>query len=399
MVSSGDQTATSESTPIAQARSSTSNGIAKAQEASSTPQGQDQDSKPTQKNRKSNGVLPKIRRKSTVILQEESSTVEPSSSTGKDALKGQVFLEDKTAQDRGRIRKLLPAVEEYQEEEVDHQGSAAGLDKSKARGRPRKSLPVAEGAEHLESATELAKSKHRGRPRRSLPVVEEDEDKEADEAEHLETTTDSAKTKPRGRPRKSLPVVEEDEDDEADHQETTTDSAKSKPQGQPRKSDAPSEVLEETQPTRTSQAPPKRSNNKLTHSRASSETSEIAARKSRAHNESIPITVHRLSHVGALVYEDDDQDILAGPAPFPKKTGVNAIDVLSQICREMIAKSIDTLQRGAQNEGQEGRKAEWKRKRKAVEMFGDELDGRLFQMVSPIRFYEIGLLTRNRPRL
>lgn len=360
LASSGDQAATSESAPIGPVEFSSSNGITEAPEASSTPQGQEQDPKPIRKKRKSIGMLPKIRKKSTVLAPAKSTTVEPSSTIGKDAGENRILPKETTARGRGRPRKSVPAVEEDEEGELDHQDSAA-------------------------------KSKMRGRPRKSLPVVQDD-------PEHLETTTDSVKSKPRGRPRSALPVVEEDEDEEAEHLETTTDSAKSRPRGRPRKSDASLEVIEETQPTRASQAPTKNSKDKPRQSRASSDTSETATKTSRAHKDSIPITVHRLSRVRALVFEDDDQDILAGPAPFPKKSGVNAIDVLSQICREMIAKSVDTLGRGAKNEGHEGRKAEWKRKRKAVEMFGDELDGRLFQMVNTIRLYWARLLIRSRRR-
>lgn len=344
VASSGDQVATSESAPVAPTESSSSNGIAEVPEASSRRQSQAQDSKPIRKKRKSIGVLPKIRRKSTVLAPEESTIVVPSSSTGKDAVESQILPDEKSARGRGRPRKSITAVEEDQEEELDHQESAA---KSEARGRPKKSLPVMQ-----------------------------------DDPEHLETTTNSTKSKPRGRPRRSLPVVEGDEEEEAEHMETVNDLANSRPRGRPRQSDAPLEVIEETQPTHTRQAPTKKSNDKPKHFSGSSDTSETA-RKAGAHKDAIPITVHRLSRVRALVFEDDHQDILAGPAPFPKKSGVNAIDVLSQICREMIAKSVDTLQRGAKNEGQEGRKGEWKRKRKAVEMFGDELDGRLFQMVHP----------------
>ena len=94
----------------------------------------------------------------------------------------------------------------------------------------------------------------------------------------------------------------------------------------------------------------------------------------------IPVTVHRLSRVQEI---DDEADVLAGPAPFPKKGGVNAVDVLSQVCREIISKTVNTLQQGAEREGNNGSRAEWTRKRKAIEIFGDELDDRLFQMASP----------------
>ena len=331
VASSGNPVATLESAPVEQGQPLASNGNVAAQEPSATLQEHQSASKPKRKKRKSIGVLPKIRRKSTVAP-----TVEPSSSRANDASENQESPRVNSVRGRGRPRKSLPIVEEDQDEEV----------------------------EHLENAPGLAKSNSRGRPRESLPIVDEDQD---EEVEHLESTTNLAKSKPRARPRKS---------------------------------DVTMEVIEETQPkVLASKAPTKPSNSKPRHSRATSDISESAVRRSRTHKESIPITVHRLSRVQALVYEDDDQDILAGPAPFPKKGGVNAIDVLSQICREMIAKTMDTLQRGAKNEGHEGRKAEWKRKRKAVEMFGDELDGRLFQMVSPGLAKSLYLLTRTRPRL
>ena len=98
----------------------------------------------------------------------------------------------------------------------------------------------------------------------------------------------------------------------------------------------------------------------------------------------IPITVHRISHTEHLNHDPTDEDILSGPPPSPNKSSVNAIDVLSQICRETIAKSIHTLKQNADKEQSPQRKAGWRRKTKAVEMFGDELDARLFEMVSPL---------------
>ena len=298
---------------------------------------------------------------------------------------------------RGRPRRSLQVVEEDKDEEAEQQETKQDMAMGRQRGRPRRSLPVEEDedeeAEQQGTKQDMAIGRQRGRPRISLPFVEEDED---EEAKQQETKQHMARGRQQGQQTESLPEVEKGQDEEAEHPEFIKHFAKTRPRGRPRRSDAPSEAIKETQPPYASQAP---TTNKPRHSRASSETSETAARKSRVHNESIPIMVHRLSGVQALVYEDDDQDVLAGPAPFPKKSGVNAIDVLSQICREMITKSVDTLQRGAQNEGNGGRKAEFKRKRKAVEMFGDELDGRLFQMVHSICHYKMWyLLIRNRRR-
>ena len=94
--------------------------------------------------------------------------------------------------------------------------------------------------------------------------------------------------------------------------------------------------------------------------------------------DSIPITIHRFSKS----YQLDDSDPLStGPVPFPSRTTVSAIDVLSQICREIIAKSLSNLHPNTGiNVLSQRKNAELKRKRKAVEMFGDELDERLFEV-------------------
>ena len=98
-------------------------------------------------------------------------------------------------------------------------------------------------------------------------------------------------------------------------------------------------------------------------------------------DEPIPVTVHRISRLHKLNFLDEEGNDLAGPPPLPKKSSVNAIDVLGQICREMIAKTVENLREGGERERVDKRKAEWRRKRKTVEVFGEELDSRLFQMV------------------
>jgi hypothetical protein len=101
----------------------------------------------------------------------------------------------------------------------------------------------------------------------------------------------------------------------------------------------------------------------------------------RRRSNTIPITVHRFSRQQALetITEDDETSIPS--RPFPRKSGVNAIDVLSQICREVIAKAVNSMRQAEANAHGSEKKAQML-KRKAVEMFGEELDTRLFQMVS-----------------
>ncbi len=98
--------------------------------------------------------------------------------------------------------------------------------------------------------------------------------------------------------------------------------------------------------------------------------------------DSVPITVYRLSRPHALQLGPQYQDILYGPPPFPKRNGVNAVDVLGQVCREIVQGAIEKLSRAAEI-GRTGlKKAEWKTRRKAAEMFGTELESRLFELVS-----------------
>ena len=123
------------------------------------------------------------------------------------------------------------------------------------------------------------------------------------------------------------------------------------------------------------------------------ESTHKARRKPREpRGETIPITVHRLTNVSALgaIYaspssggeEEDSADELTTrqKTKLPNRGGVNAADVLGQICRETLEKTLTTLKNGISNETNPARRAEWTRKRKAVEMYATELDGRLLDL-------------------
>lgn len=96
----------------------------------------------------------------------------------------------------------------------------------------------------------------------------------------------------------------------------------------------------------------------------------------------IPVTVHRLTR--APLYEEDElhADILNAEIPRIKRSGVNAIDVLSQICREIIGARLDTLEDGCNRCEDPVLRREYKTKLRAVEAFGDELQTRLLEHVS-----------------
>ncbi|KKA25162.1 hypothetical protein T310_0802 [Rasamsonia emersonii CBS 393.64] len=112
--------------------------------------------------------------------------------------------------------------------------------------------------------------------------------------------------------------------------------------------------------------------------------------ESKRRGETVPVTVHRLANVTALDSLADDSansssdeesaDELSTRKKFPNRGGVNPADVLSQICRETLEKTLTTLKNGIANESNPARRSEWTRKRKAVEAYGAELEGRLFEL-------------------
>ena len=104
----------------------------------------------------------------------------------------------------------------------------------------------------------------------------------------------------------------------------------------------------------------------------------------------VPITVHRLANISALdalsndssasSNEADSADELSARTKYPNQGGVNPADVLNQISREALEKTLTTIKNSIENESNPARRAECVRKRKAVEAFGAELEGRLFDM-------------------
>lgn len=127
---------------------------------------------------------------------------------------------------------------------------------------------------------------------------------------------------------------------------------------------------------------------------ADTETTSQTRRKAREpRGETVPVTVRRLANTSALgamyagadgpeAEEEESADELSirQKTKLPNRGGVNPADVLSQICRETLEKTLTTLKNGIANETNPTRRGEWTRKRKAVEAFSSELDGRLLDL-------------------
>ncbi|KAE9366873.1 hypothetical protein N431DRAFT_384876 [Stipitochalara longipes BDJ] len=127
---------------------------------------------------------------------------------------------------------------------------------------------------------------------------------------------------------------------------------------------------------RTISSPAKQSHPKQPSAKTKSKTSKNP--KIRV-GSPIPVTVHRLSR--APMYDEDElhADILNAEIPRTKRGGVNAIDVLSQICQEIIGAGVDTLEDGCNRCEDPVLRREYKTKLRAVEAFGDELQTRLLE--------------------
>ncbi|EFR04472.1 hypothetical protein MGYG_07480 [Nannizzia gypsea CBS 118893] len=146
-------------------------------------------------------------------------------------------------------------------------------------------------------------------------------------------------------------------------------------------------------------APKRTKKRKTGDQEASSPTQKGKAGQKKAKGEgrsTVPVRVHRLANTSALQEWSDEetstrstpadgrqpspQNSSLHPLQIPSRSGVNAADVLSQICRETLEKTLSTLESAIERESNRARQVEWTRKRKAVEAFGAELEGRLFEM-------------------
>ena len=203
-------------------------------------------------------------------------------------------------------------------------------------------------------------------------------------------------------PEQSRDVREPDEEDEAEAIDDEQAAILLKRnQGRRRSRIAPVESVDLDSPKVSREAAPNEQRSK--HRVASSPVKQRHPKQqSRKHSRKqkvrigspIPVTVHRLTK--APIYEVDEihADILNAEIPHTKRGGVNAIDVLSQICQEIVGAGIDTLEQGWNNCDDPSLRREYRTKLRAVEAFGDEIDIRLLEHVSI--FEQPGCFTTDR---
>lgn len=278
------------------------------------------------------------------------------------------------------------------------------------RGRPAKNKPatepefaVIENQTNPESEPqtdpdqvdepELSKPR-RGRPAKNKSatepepaVLEERTNPEAEPQPEVEQEAVLGPKSRRGRPRKKSNLAAEPESTGPEEQP----NIESEPRSEPEQEDEPLPSKARRGRTKKNRAvaEPESTNRE---GEADTETVEERRRPREPRGETVPVTVHRLFNPSALgaMYasagsgEEDEEsaDELSTrqKTKLPNRGGVNPADVLSQICRETLEKTLTALKNGIANETNTQRRAEWTRKRRAVEAFGSELDGRLLDL-------------------
>lgn len=292
---------------------------------------------------------------------------------------------------RRSLQKTVEPQEASSPQETRKRGRTAAKATSNARKDTGKETSPAE-----ENSRQPKRSRKSLGKQREIPVdderVEERQQAEPEEVEEQEKNqTSRQKRTKKGKQRKSIgrpptrnrPSTESvPEEPEASPSRQQQDIDEEEQVDQPQ---AESSTRRESSATKKAPKKAKARKEKATRTEEDEEDAEPTPREKKTRGETVPVTVHRLANIEALSAVPDssesaDEAEESTVKDLSGRSGVNAADVLSQICRETLDKTLTTLKNGIANESNQARRAEWTRKRKAVEAFGAELEGRLFEM-------------------
>ncbi|KAJ5131050.1 uncharacterized protein N7515_007089 [Penicillium bovifimosum] len=270
------------------------------------------------------------------------------------------------------------------------------------RGRPsKKTKRAAEAEPELEPESVIAEQpepeaepaaqvpQSRGRPgKKTKHAVEPVPDHETENQPETAAKSKAQHVKPNKKATRAVDLEPETELAVENQPRPAVDSAPSKPKrGRPgKKAKRATEPEPEPEPEVVAEQEPE-------YQPEAEPTQDQPRRKTRQpRGETVPITVYRLANANSLggtaptddrsADEEESSDELTTHqrTKMPNRGGVNPADVLSQICRETLEKTLNTLKDGIANEANATRRAEWSRKRKAVEAFGSELESRLMDL-------------------
>ena len=275
---------------------------------------------------------------------------------------------------------------------VEHVNSSPALRRKRRIGdtTPKNSAPSAKRSSRYETAPEddgeldeLSPDQRRDRNRKpeqlsgeksmNLRVDEDAAQHSAEEAEEIgdEEAAAALKKKP-GRGRSSIPAAMSPDLDEPTPIVTTRRRGRPSDISSPAQRRLPKRASQQSAAKAAKAAP-----------KPASQPSKKSAKSAKDRGGSpIPITVHRFTKRPLYDGDVSDVDILNAEIPYIKRAGVSAIDVLSQVCHEIIESGLDTLAEGGSKADDPALRREYKTKWSAVEAFGRELQVRLLEYVS-----------------
>lgn len=310
--------------------------------------------------------------------------------------------------------------------EVDHdaeQEDQIPESSSNKRGRRRKEPEQPEPKQQDEEQNnEPTQRAPRGRRKRTRPTTE---NVEAEEAQEEEETAAQTRNRRKGKNREvepdvERPIVEETQERVEETQKSKEDKARRRqPQGngessrrrgrpslgkgqarpeaetaepteiRPEASTEPDQPAKRRRGRRSGVAPEDNTTSRQPVSRRRQQDDE---QEPRRRGGTVAITVHRLANTHILDSthaasdpSDNEQDsadeLEALGKNFPSRNGVNAADVLSQICKEILDKHLTTLDNNIANDAaNQAKRSEYARQRKTIEAYGTQLEGRLFEL-------------------
>ncbi|RYP66226.1 hypothetical protein DL769_006070 [Monosporascus sp. CRB-8-3] len=269
--------------------------------------------------------------------------------------------------------------------------AASGSTRS-ARSQPRRSTLSTIADEEDELSSPLAASTSSAR--KPQPRTQSRPPPESLEHSPLAATTSSPRKSQPGAqsnaPPQSPDHVEEEPQSEADDEQAEEIDAheaarrigRKRPRASPAREESPelaSERVEDVEPAkkrrqkRAQQSPAKQAQPKPQKPKGKPSV------RRRNDGEAIPITVQRYTKHAHLNEDDTDADILNSDIPFANRGGVNVIDVLAQVCDEVIESSLETLHQAAAQAADSAAKKEFRTKLRAIEAFQEELRTRLLE--------------------
>ncbi|PCH03418.1 Hypothetical protein PENO1_032660 [Penicillium occitanis (nom. inval.)] len=289
---------------------------------------------------------------------------------------------------RGRRRKEPEQPEpEQQDEDENNEPTEKASRGRRKRGRPSTAENVEADEPQEEEETAQTRSKRKGKNREREPeegpnVVEtqervEEAQKSKDKARRKQQPQENGESsRRRGRPFLDKAQEPQPEAETTDITETRPEASTKPVQPANRRRGRPSAGAPEERTT---------SGQRTKRRREQDENQEPRRREG-----TVAITVHRLANTHILDHaasdpSDDEQDstdeLEAVGKKFPSRNGVNAADVLCQICKEILDKHLTTLDTNiASDAANQAKRSEYARQRKAIEAYGTQLEGRLFEL-------------------